>query len=380
MWMFNIFIPLRNGRLLWVFLGCVILCIMVPCAMQVKMYVFSIVNMGYTGGMSTSSSRISDKNMHGRPDQKETVKDKYVVYTCNTGRCGGLADRQKGIVTAFVLSQMLGRLFGISMFKPCDISEFVIPKDVDWTIDSRTLAHLKKEWFVDMDGNGMGVAMATGDLEAMFQNDGTMYTGNIDLVPYLMKNPLFHKVYWARRLSHLDIYKYAFEKLFKLSHKTQDRFDDIIGTIDSNHQTLVCAHIRMGKSRTIPRDNSRKAHRPDPDSLIRFFKTRLHPGYDKLFIATDSQQVRLRFKKAFPDSYLEVKGQIAHIDRPSRTFECSAMEKVVLDQYILSECDTLVMSVSGFSRFAAIMRGRDGDLFLARGKNVSVSPRLSPTL
>ncbi|XP_046574262.1 uncharacterized protein LOC124282339 [Haliotis rubra] len=343
------------------------------------MHVFNILNVKDTVTISTSSPRLRGGNVRRR-DQGETIQDKYIIYTCNTGRCGGLADRQKGIVTSFVLAQMLGRQFGISMYKPCEISEFVTPKDVNWTVDRRTLSRLQKEWIVDLDGNGMGVAMATGDLEAMFQKEGTMYTGNIDFVPYLMKNPLFQKVSWARNLSHLDIYKYAFKKLFRLSHKTQNTFDEIFGTIDPNHEKLVCAHIRMGKSRTIPRDNSRKTLQPHPESLIRFFEGKVHPGYDRLFIATDSEQIRVQFQKAFPDSYLEVKGQIVHIDRPSGTFQCSGMEKVVLDQYILSVCDTLVMSVSGFSRLAAILRGRDDDLFLATGKNITASPRLPPTL
>ncbi|XP_067668061.1 uncharacterized protein [Haliotis asinina] len=340
---------------------------------------FNIVNGKKTGTMRMSTYRLIDENMR-RSEPGETIQAKYIIYTCNARRCGGLADRLKGIVTAFVLAQMLGRQFGISMYKPCEISEFVTSKDVDWTVDSRTLAHLKKEWIVDLDGSSMGVAMATGDLEAMFHNEGIMYTGNIDFVPYLMKNPLFQKVSWARNLSHLDIYRHAFEKLFRLSHKTQRTFDEIVGSIDQNHQKLVCAHIRMGKSRTLPRDNSRKTLRPDPKSLIRFLEEKLHPGYDKLFIATDSEQVRVQFQKAFPESYLEVKGQIIHIDRPSGTITCSGMEKVFLDQYILSVCDTLVMSVSGFSRLAAILRGRDDDLFLARGKNISTSPRLPPTL
>ncbi|XP_046379846.2 uncharacterized protein LOC124151424 [Haliotis rufescens] len=331
-----------------------------------------------TEGKSKKTEARSRDNTHLRftfrkQEERGTIEDKYVIYTCNTSHCGGYAARQKGMVTAYVLSEMLGRKFGISMKRPCDLSEFMVPKNVNWTIDMNLFEGRRKDWFVSF-GNRKLVLFERSDLEALFRKDVLMYTGNIDYVYSLMKNPLFKRVLWAKKLSHLDIFKNALEKLFKLSPKTQNTLNGILGSIGPNNHKLVCAHIRMGKSRTIPTDSIR-ANRPNRTALVRFFKQRLHLGRDKLFIATDSDDVRELFRKSFPDSYLEVKGDVLHIDKPPVKYECSSMEKVILDQYILSMCDTLVTSVSSFSRLAAIMRGTDHELYVARGNNISLGHR-----
>ncbi|XP_048246941.1 uncharacterized protein LOC124151429 [Haliotis rufescens] len=349
----------------------------------VALCAYMYVMLPRTEGISKQTAARSRPNTpyqqfsYKKQEERGTIEDKYVIYTCNISHCGGYADRQKGMVTAYVLSEMLGRKFGISMIRPCDFSEFIVPRDVNWTIDMNLFEGKRKDWFVNYKLS-TGVLFERTDLEAIFQKDVLMYTGNIDYVYSLMKNPLFERVLWAKKLSHLDIYKYALEKLFKLSPKSQNALNGILGSIGPNYHKLVCAHIRMGKSLTIPRDRI-MANRPNQTALVRFFKKRLHLGRDKLFIATDSDDVRELFRKSFPDSYLEVKGDVLHIDKPPVEYECSSMEKVILDQYILSMCDTLVMSISGFSRLAAIMRGTDHDLYLAHGNNISLSHRIIPS-
>ncbi|XP_048241824.1 uncharacterized protein LOC125374661 [Haliotis rufescens] len=213
----------------------------------------------------------------------------------------------------------------------------------------------------------------------MYDKDVTFYMGNIDYVPSLMQNPLFSTVKWAQNTSHHDIYRIAFSQLFRFAPNTQTKLDSFNAKAVRASKTLICAHLRMGKSNTIPRDGARKSG-PDLDSLALFLQKQIQFADScKLFIATDSDEARNVLKRAFPEHFLEIEGQIVHIDRPNGGTVCSGMEKAILDEYILSTCDTLIMSRSGFSRMAAVVRGSDEGLFYAAKKNITRSKRLNPT-
>ena len=54
--------------------------------------------------------------------------------------CGGWADRQKGIVSAYVLSVLMDRDFKLDMPRPCDIAVFLAPNQV---AKSQIALHLK---------------------------------------------------------------------------------------------------------------------------------------------------------------------------------------------------------------------------------------------
>ncbi len=296
------------------------------------------------------------------------LEDKYIIYRC-TYFCGGLADRQKGIVTAYIISQILRRKFGLIMTMGCEFSNYVVPNVVNWIVDPAALKGKSTEVKRLIDNSRFGKTLKDGKLEDIFSKDVTYYEGNINLVVPLMNKEAFLSLPWINNLTMPDIYKTAFAQLFKFASSTQKRYETFRARL--RNRRLVCAHLRMGKSKTIPADGSRTGKgRPDPKALITFLKAKITPS-DIVFIATDSDEVREVFRVVFSDMLIELEGKIVHIDRSGKKFDCSGMEKAILDEYVLSTCDTLVVSNSGFSTVATYIRGTDDNLYRALDTTIS---------
>ena len=64
---------------------------------------------------------------------------KLLVYECETAWCGGLGDREKGIMSAFLLALLTDRTLVIDHRKTCDIKKFLKPNLYDW---SKCLPHI----------------------------------------------------------------------------------------------------------------------------------------------------------------------------------------------------------------------------------------------
>lgn len=68
---------------------------------------------------------------------------KYIIYECH-GNCGGLADRFKGILNAFVWSLFTNRSFIINISQPCFFTNLMIPNKIDWNHSLLELVKNKK--------------------------------------------------------------------------------------------------------------------------------------------------------------------------------------------------------------------------------------------
>ena len=78
----------------------------------------------------------------------------------------------------------------------------------------------------------------------------------------------------------------------------------------------------------------------------------------------DYLQVQKKVKASFPETFVETTGPITHIDKYEGQDACTGMGRAILDQYILSLCDILIISESGLGRIAAFMRNTDDNLYL----------------
>ncbi|XP_046555631.1 uncharacterized protein LOC124264896 [Haliotis rubra] len=308
--------------------------------------------------------------------------EKFLIYLCQRGKyCGGLTDRMIGIVTAYIASEIMGRRFGIKFDSPCYLSTYLEPNLIDWEISPLDLRNKTSRESVHLGNAGFGTKM-NKHLENLAKIDIIYYRGNVDTLAHLMKKKLIRSVQWARGKSLVEVYNTALTRLFKHSKRLNEKYKLFKSTLTYGPRQLICSHMRMGRSETLTSDsNLTLTLRPRPDSVIQFVKNRLKAGQADLFLATDSEEIRQRFKKEFPDNFREVEGPITHIDQGRGRYNCGAMGKVILDQYILSTCKTLIMSNSGFSRLAAIMRGSDRNLYLAlnNGKIIR-QKRMNPSL
>ena len=79
-------------------------------------------------------------------------------YHCREN-CGGLADRQKGIVTAFLMSAMLGVAFRVHVTQPCELGFLLSPGGaVDWRLKPGELTGRDVQWIDRLDSAAVDFA------------------------------------------------------------------------------------------------------------------------------------------------------------------------------------------------------------------------------
>ncbi|XP_046549377.1 uncharacterized protein LOC124259313 isoform X1 [Haliotis rubra] len=288
-------------------------------------------------------------------DMKVKIKTTpYIIYRCLKGQlCGGYADRQKGIVAGYVMSVMTGRGFGIEMNKPCELSNFLRPNEVDWTVNPE-IHRLKSQTLkkLDRSAHPLRMKLATDDVSKIFTENITYLTLNTEFAQYLKKNNIHRKsLGWMANASLSEIYAKSWRTLFRLKDDLQKDLDKFLSLVPRNY-SLICAQIRMGKNPNIPNDsetrNTDKSVKPIWEFLERYNDTSKY----KIFVSTDSENIRNESLRFFPNNSLTLPGVIAHVDKSPR---CEGFRKVILDQEVLSHCDTLLITNSGLGRIAAFL-------------------------
>lgn len=293
---------------------------------------------------------------------------KVIVYECTQNNCGGWADRQKGMVIAYVLATLLGRDFRIYVTTPCPLVNFLRPNKVDWRIEWAEMVKpgVVRVYVIDAAARNFFISLqGNASLEAAFPADVTVMTTNMEGVQFLRLNFLASRVPWIGGQSVEDIYRRALTDLFAPTNVLLDRLKTFNDSIPKGRK-LVCAHMRIG-SDAISND-VRLFHRHDEFSVLASFLARYNDSSRyRLVVTSDSQKIIELTKAQFPTVVVgNVDGPLAHIDKTSDGSACEGFKRALLEQHILSSCDLLVLSESGFSKVAAFLRGRDDDLFIFR--------------
>ena len=123
----------------------------------------------------------------------------------------------------------------------------------------------------------------------------------------------------------------------------------------------------MGKNPSNPFDN--KLQNMETVSYVwNFINNHSKTDLDKVFIMSDAECVMEAARnQSFAHRLINSPGPILHVDlfqrRGSKEQKCLGLEKLLLDQHLLSQCHVLVVGSSGISRMAAYLRGTDLDLF-----------------
>lgn len=294
---------------------------------------------------------------------------KTVLYLCMDYGCGGLADRQKGIVSAFVLAAMLKRPFKAHVTVPCDLANFLPPNKTDWRItDNEFWGDHQQVRVIDSEGvKYIQEILKHDDLDSLFPRKYTSFFWNMELVQYFKEHRLAKQIPWLRDLSVADIYKFVLARLFSLKPDLQA---DLQTFRKSAPSKLICAQVRLGGNVGNFVDSDLFYSLDDFASVSNFLK-----GLDKdesyrFLVTSDSEEATRRAEKAFPNRSLRLPGPITHVDKTKGGNACDGLRKAILDEYALSMCDVLVISESGIGKMAAFMRGTDENLFLFMGKEI----------
>jgi len=71
------------------------------------------------------------------PDSlSDCPEGRFLVYNCRNNDihpCGGLGDRERGIISYFLLALQTGRTFAIDVDKPCELEQFLLPNLYNWS-------------------------------------------------------------------------------------------------------------------------------------------------------------------------------------------------------------------------------------------------------
>ncbi|XP_050396505.2 uncharacterized protein LOC126815028 isoform X2 [Patella vulgata] len=292
--------------------------------------------------------------------------DKYVFYVCDGGNlCGGFGDRQKGIVAAYLISLMMERKFGVWFTKPCNLNTMFDPNIVQWNINPDTLKTRSSKKIVAIDGYSAQLRekLKSMDLNKEYKEDVLYFSLNLEFVRFIKENKLYKKqLGWMDQLSVSEVYKIVWERLFKLKPDLQKRIEPF-QQLKTKGLKVVGAQIRMGRNPSVPTDSEIRNNINNIQILWNFYKKYNDSSKYRIFITTDSENVRLKAKELFPAVFMDIAGKIVHVERSSGSDVCEGFKKVILDQVVLSLCDVLVVSKSGFGRIGAFFRHDENSLY-----------------
>ncbi|CAF0858323.1 unnamed protein product [Rotaria sp. Silwood1] len=193
-------------------------------------------------------------------------------------------------------------------------------------------------------------------------DDIEIYT-NLDLVSDIFRNPrirnntiidMFLLNVPLEKLTLHSLFPFLFEILFQPSLEIINALQPIFQDIENGY-TLTCIHLRMGQNPSNPLDASFGDRASAVEDIINFLnRTKLQKMRNtRVFVTSDSDQALSKIVHQFPSQTVTIPGPIIHVDRPAnRIHLLHGFLKVVIDFYVLGECDTSILTASGFSALA----------------------------
>lgn len=318
------------------------------------------------------SSSVNDEYKIKVNDNGEHASRKqYLIYYCSENMmCGGLADRIKGMLGTHALATLTNRTFGVHVDHPVNIKTFMKPNKIKWDIDPKEIAHLSTKRFLTGPRKTFVNMLSDVNLNDLFKEDVIYFTINYRLLSELSENPRYKTA--------MEHYKYSkcpngfsdfYHDMFQPSQSIRRNIDAFLRKAKPKpFIKLACAQVRMGKNPTIPNDGKVRNHFETLPNLWTFLRRYNDSRHFRLFVTTDSEEVRDKARELFPKVILDTDGPIIHIEKTS-TDVSDGFEKVVLDQQVMGHCDELVFSLSGFGRLGALLRGSlDGLYMFAYGE------------
>lgn len=281
---------------------------------------------------------------------------KSIVWRCRRF-CGGLGDRQRGILTSFTLALVTKRAFFIDNEYPVPLQHFfhVANPELHWTFDETLLEgrrHIEEDFT-----NALPLVgdFASANLSYYEEYDVVIQSNNFWKPLSILQNPSLRSVRLFNSFKDHILAGCFLNYLLVPARELQMQVYDRKAEAAQANKFILALQVRTGDSQA-KQDTML-------DDVVRYFQDCVgkiqassRAGF-RLFLTTDSLQVANRLKYAHPDMFV-FEGQIVHIDGDFGSGESpsDAFRKVVLDHVMISQAQTLVISRSGFGEYAA-MRG-----------------------
>ena len=295
------------------------------------------------------------------------LSNQRIIYSCQSF-CGGWGDRLRGILSTYILALLLDRQFVIDMNYPCEISKVLQPNFVNWTWVSypksanRTRLNINtmRSWQKAYRNEIADTIKSKNLIELWSSYDDIYISTNSDYMLLALRNA--HLMNQTRKLlgripssqaTMQNLFSFIYELLFKPSLAVAQHVDRILFVSHDYH--LICLHVRIGKNPTNPFDHAFTARVNTTQTMLDFTdRYTLNKTSPFVFITSDSGQAVSDVLRHYPQSSMTIIGPILHIDRFDRrsSLICDGYIKVLADFYMLGECQTSLLSRSGFSSWA----------------------------
>ncbi|XP_053385397.1 uncharacterized protein LOC123538540 [Mercenaria mercenaria] len=298
----------------------------------------------------------------------------FLVYKCDSSSyCGGWADRQKGIVSSFLLALLTNRTFIVDMTSPCKLKSFLLPNIYNWSMCTAFLETVSKKnfsYFKYVYGNTRKKfvnQIKSFNFDKNWTKRVVILRFNANTINGIRQHKQAKtRLKWLMNVTNAEAMHLVLHTLFKPNQRIlKDAVQFYDNRILGRH--LVCSHIRIGKNPSIPADNTR-ARKPNETVIFEFLDRYDDDRKHAIYIASDSDDIKrhaeIRFK-----SFVNINRTIVHIDRlgklrPFTKEACEGFYSVLFEQLILTLCDTLVLTPSGFGSTAAYLRGVSDNLYM----------------
>lgn len=296
----------------------------------------------------------------------------YLVYRCNAGRlCGGIGDREKGMISSFLLALLSNRTFIIDMIIPCRLEMFTRPNQYDWLNCKEYALKVPKDDVQEISIIDKKPKLLKSFKDKNFTQEWTkrvvvIYINwlVIDAVKDRMVSENISSLSWSKGLSKEEIIQRVMEILFQPNDLLREEITNFSAKLVKN-RTLVCSHVRIGKNPSIPQDG-KDGNTPNASNIITFLQKFDDKDNYTVFVASDSDEFRKTCHSSLKN-FINLNRTIIHVDRykgVANVDACEGLHTAILEQRILSMCDVLVLTRSNFGGIASYMRGKRKNLFM----------------
>lgn len=259
--------------------------------------------------------------------------EKYILYKCDGQKlCGGLGDRFKAVINAYVWSLFTNRTLILNISEPCYFIKLMSPNEVKWNLSiDELIDHGKLERnFSKIELHNIDNLTFKNELEKIdilnYKKEISIISlfTNLEWISAYAKNIYLNssimKIGFTRDTFHFStVFNKLFNKIFKLSAKVQEKFDNYLKKAKPNISTskLICAQVRIGGTR--PNVEYNQDITPRNFSTYywihikeKFLKQMENDNY-KIFVTADMESVEVEAVEVFgKDRVMKIEGASVH--------------------------------------------------------------------
>lgn len=318
---------------------------------------------------------------------------RFIVFSCTLEgyKCAGYGNRLGGIASILFLSILTRRAFLIEWDQEVPLDMYLVPKAIEWNYSTENIKdldtrihylgkrnHFKKrrndvvhQWKMKAD---FVIWLLKTDIQTYFDRPVEKFVSNWYFADFLLENPFFFKQYvrglgfrWEH--SRDSLIGCAFDFLFQKSRELETRLNAARRSLGLASQVpKLGLQIRMGdvsfgqgvQNNHFDFEGFFFCAQAFGEALARRSVVTVVETI-KWFLATDDTAVKGYALKNYPLNAVTLNITPKHIKYSNPLTENTTSQKiedmfnVVIDHFLLSECDFLILSPSTFGKTAAAL-------------------------